>query len=94
MVEKSLDRFASRIARFDVCVCDVNGAKSGGDDKRCKMEAHLSGRQPLAVRADAATLDRAISDAIHKMKTRIERDEARMQPVAVNLRPCCSCGEG
>lgn len=72
--EKSLDRFASPVTRIDVHVGDANGARCGADDKPGTMEAHPSGRKPVAVRADTTTLDGAIRDAIHKIKTYMKRD--------------------
>ena len=49
MVQSALSRFGKRITRVEVHQSDENGDKSGRGDKRCVMEARLTGRQPIAV---------------------------------------------
>lgn len=75
----SLNWFSGRITRVDVHVRDENGDKGGGDDKRCVMEAHLRGRQPVAVTHHAATLDDAVHGAAAKLKTFIESVVGRLR---------------
>lgn len=72
LVESTLDRFAKRITRVEVHLTDQNsGIKSGANDKRCVMEARLSGRQPLSVTASADSVDRALDGAISKLERKI-----------------------
>ena len=66
-VETSLSRFADRITRVEVFLGDENGPKHGANDKRCLMEARVSGRQPIAVTCHADTLDAAIEGAAEKL---------------------------
>ena len=62
-VHTTLDRFGEQITRVEVHLSDENGAKSGGDDKRCRMEARCAGRQPVAVSHDGSTLQNAYDGA-------------------------------
>lgn len=68
-------RYMGRIARLDIYIEDVNGAKKGENDQRCLMEAHIAGlrsvvadargQDPYAVVSDAAAaLERAIEHRI------------------------------
>ncbi len=66
-VRAALHRYADQLTRVEVHFSDENGAKSGGEDKRCLMEAHPAGRQPVTVSHDAATLQRAFDGAGKKM---------------------------
>ena len=67
-VRTALERFASRVTRVEVHLTDMNGRnKSGGDDKRCTMEARIAGRQPLSVSHDAPAVALAIDGATTKM---------------------------
>lgn len=69
LVQDSLDRFARRITRVEVHLMDQNSsAKGGSNDKRCSMEARVSGRDPVNVTADAPTVDQAINNAINKLE--------------------------
>ncbi|MCH9674662.1 MAG: HPF/RaiA family ribosome-associated protein [Gammaproteobacteria bacterium] len=80
-VEKTLSRFSARITRVEVHVSDLNGHKSGHDDKHCMIETRLEGREPTAVTHRAATLEKAIDGAAGKMKKSIqstlEREDRR-----------------
>ena len=71
-VESALSRFSKHITRVEVHFTDENAAKTGGNDKRCVMEARLEGRQPVAVTDNAATLDKALHGATHKLTSLIE----------------------
>lgn len=48
-VRAALSQFGDQITRVEVHLSDETGAKSGGADKRCLMEARPAGRQPVAV---------------------------------------------
>ncbi len=77
-VEGTLGRFADQITRVEVHLSDANAAKSGGDDKRCLMEARLAGRQPVAVSHEAATLEEAVDGAADKMKRSLDSTLGRL----------------
>ena len=79
MVESALDRFGDRITRVEVRLSDENGQKHGAEDKRCMIEAHLEGHQPLAVTHHAAALDQAVDGAAHKLVRLIEHTLGRQR---------------
>ena len=78
-VESALSRFSKHITRVEVHLTDENAAKSGVNDKRCLMEARIEGRQPLAVSDSAATVDKAIHGALHKLTSLIESTLGRAE---------------
>lgn len=86
LVQEALDRFARRITRVEVHLMDQNSsAKSGSKDKRCAMEARVSGRDPVNVTADAPTVDQALSGAIGKLEKSLTNlfdrlDQAKGRP--------------
>jgi ribosome-associated translation inhibitor RaiA len=66
-LRSTLDRFADRITRIEVHLSDTNSTKGGDDDKRCVMEARVSGRQPMSVTAQADNIEQAIDGATAKL---------------------------
>jgi hypothetical protein len=70
-------RFGNQLQRVEVYVQDLNGHK-GGIDKRCSIEAHLAGLQPIAVHENAGTVDRVVSGAVDKMLRALERKLDRL----------------
>jgi len=86
-VRTALDRFADRVTRVEVHLTDLNGHKSGGDDKRCMMEARIAGRQPLSVSHDAPAVALAIDGAVTKMSRALERVFAKLDAVRRHAAP-------
>lgn len=78
VVEGALHRFAHQITRVEVHLGDENGDKSGGDDKRCMMEARLAGRQPTAVTHHAPSVHQAIDGAAEKLERALEHALGRL----------------
>jgi len=80
-ISSSLERFTDRITRAEVHLSDVNGERFGTADKRCLLEVRLSGLDPVAVTAEAATPELAASGAAQKMQrlltSTLGRSEAR-----------------
>lgn len=72
VVRRVLSRFGEQITRVEVHVSDVNGSKSGENDKRCLMEARLAGRQPIAVTELASSVHQALDGAAHKLKRSVD----------------------
>jgi ribosome-associated translation inhibitor RaiA len=56
-----LARFRDQVTRIEVHLSDASAARIGAADKRCKLEARIAGRQPVAVSHDAAK----VADALH-----------------------------
>ncbi len=66
-VEHALERFEEHTTRVEVHLSDENGDKSGQQDQRCRLEARLEGRQPVAVTDHAATQEQAVHGAAQKL---------------------------
>lgn len=63
-LEDALSRFSNRITRIEVHLSDENSSqKPGSSDKRCVLEARLTGMQPVKVSADGSNHEQALGDA-------------------------------
>lgn len=78
VVTAAISRFAEQITRVEVHLSDNNSQKSVDGDNRCLMEARVTGYQPIAVSAHAATLHQAISGAADKLKRAIDSALGRL----------------
>jgi ribosome-associated translation inhibitor RaiA len=68
-VEDVLGRFSDHITSVQVHLSDENGDKNnGGNDKRCLMEAHRAGRNPVIASHHAGTIEEALHGAGEKLK--------------------------
>ncbi|TVR38316.1 MAG: hypothetical protein EA392_10405 [Cryomorphaceae bacterium] len=80
-VENGLRRYSDRITRVEVHLSDENAERgtSAEGDKRCLLEARISGMQPIAVTENAAHVEQALNGAIDKALRTIGRtiDKAR-----------------
>ncbi len=73
-IEETLRRFEERITRVEVHFADENSSsKSSDDDKRCVLEARLTGMQPISVTAHASSVRFALDNALDKMKSTLTR---------------------
>jgi ribosome-associated translation inhibitor RaiA len=95
-LNESLDRFRQDITRVEVQLRDTNSSKSGAEDKRCTLEARVTGRDPVAVTHHAPSQDEAFRGATQKLIHHLEkvlgkldrhqhrdRDTIRKDPTAV-----------
>jgi len=78
----TIGRFSDRITQVEVHVQDTNARKGGDRDKRCAMEARVSGLRPIAVTHLAPQLVEAIEGAAHKLEHVLERALARIDETA------------
>lgn len=78
VVEHALSRFGAQVTRVEVHLSDQNGNKPGEDDKRCVMEARLTGRPPSAVTHDAASVHQAIDGAATKLRRVLDSTLAKL----------------
>lgn len=79
-VEAAVGRFGDRITRVEAHLSDQNSShKSGADDKRCLLEARLSGLQPIVVSHEAETLELAVTQAADKLERLIESTLGRLK---------------
>src|SRR4051794_13449349 len=80
LVASAVERFADRVSRVQVHLGDENSSsKGGGNDKRCMIEARVDGRPPIAVTAQAATLDLAMDGAAEKIQRSLTKDMERLR---------------
>lgn len=77
-----LGRFGDSITRIEVHLSDVNGARIGGQDKRCKVEARLAGRQPVVVSHDAGKVADALFGAVDKLQRLLDTALGRARDAA------------
>jgi hypothetical protein len=68
IVTGALSRFMPRVTRIDVHLSDANADKKGDNDKRCQIEVRPASRQPVSATATAATIEKALTTAVGKMK--------------------------
>ncbi len=87
IVHDAMDRFGERVTRVEVHLNDVNGAKLGDRDKRCMMEARLSGLKPIAVSHQAPTLLEAIDAAADKLQRAVDRVIGKLRATEVRGAP-------
>jgi len=67
VVEGAMAHFAGSVTRVEVHLSDENAGKGGAGVLRCKLEARLNGRAPVAVSNDASGMDAAVSGAVRKL---------------------------
>lgn len=75
IIKEELSRFSNDITRIEVHLSDENGAKEGVNDKRCMLEARLKSKQPIAVTSHANTIERAVNDALDKLKIILDKNK-------------------
>lgn len=70
-VSSGLKHFVENITRIEVHLSDQNGDKGGQDDIQCKIEARLEGIQPVIVNSKNESKEKALGEAIDKMKAKL-----------------------
>ena len=78
-LNEALARFRQEITRVEVQFTDENRAKGGADDKRCMLEARLTGHDPVAVNNYAPTQDEAIRGATIKLLRALEHTLGKLE---------------
>jgi ribosome-associated translation inhibitor RaiA len=79
VIERALKRFARRITRVEVQLTDESSSKkSGGNDKRCVMEARLGGLQPITVSDESPSVRQALGGAADKLEKALTRSLGRL----------------
>lgn len=68
-ITNAVEHYQQHITRVDAHITDENsGEKGGPDDKRCLLEARLSGYPPVVVSDQAATVELAVVGAAEKLE--------------------------
>lgn len=78
-INETLGHFDEFVTRIEVHLSDQNSHKSGTNDIQCTMEARIEGEAPIAVTAKAGDNDKAIHDAIAKMKAALSTKIGKMR---------------
>ena len=78
-VREKLKRFEKRLTHVEVHVADANGAKGGDGDKRVSLEARANGHAPVAVHAEAARIDTAVTAAADKALRALDHALGKLQ---------------
>lgn len=73
-VHDKLQRYEEHLTRIEIHLSDENALKSGAQDKRCKMEARMKGRDPVTVSSDASDMQQAIDGAMNKLTSVLDRN--------------------
>ena len=68
VIRKSLQPYRHQIMRASVHLSDVNASRADKNDKRCVVEFHISGVQPMAVQAESDTVHRVLDKAAKKLR--------------------------
>lgn len=68
MIKSDLGRFEDRITRVEVHLSDQNAGKFGSDDKRCKLEVRLAGRDPVIATQNHQSVMQAVTGAVDSVK--------------------------
>ena len=74
-----LARFQETLTRLEVFLTDLDGGKSGVNDKRCRLEARLAGRLPVSVTADADKMAGAVTAAVEKLTRLLDTELGRVK---------------
>jgi len=67
-----LKRFSEYISEIELHITDENGIKTGSNDIKSVLEAHLKGMKSVVVTEKADTLDQSVNAAIDKIKDSLE----------------------
>ena len=86
LVRDTLDRYSDRITTVEVHLNDLNSNKHGAADKRCLMEARVSGVGPISANHEADSLDLAIDGAMDKLERAIEHKLGKIAMTASGRR--------
>lgn len=80
LLETALKRFEDKITHLEVQLGDENSSsKTGGDDKRCMLEARVSGLKNVAVVSHADSIEKAVNLAIPKLKSALDHAIGKVQ---------------
>lgn len=79
LINDELSRFSEHITRIEIHLADESSHKRGESNTRCMLEARLESRQPIAVTSRANTVEKAVNDALAKLKASIEKIYGRLK---------------
>lgn len=78
IVRARLSRVEDRLTRVEVHVGDVNGPRSGANDKRAMVELRPAGLAPISGGAQASSIEAAVASATDKALAAFDRQIGKM----------------
>ena len=78
-INHGLKHFADKITRIEVHLSDQNADKTGPEDIQCKIEARVEGMQPIMVVSINDSKEKAVDDAVDKMKATLSTVFGKMK---------------
>jgi ribosome-associated translation inhibitor RaiA len=73
LVTDELSVHKEHLRRVEIYLKDENAGKQAADDKRCLMEAHYAGADPVVATANADNYELAIEGALEKLKSNLNK---------------------
>jgi ribosome-associated translation inhibitor RaiA len=78
-VENALEKYGEQIRNAEIHLEDENSHKGGKLDKRCMIEVHAAGLEPVVVKDYAPTIQEAAAGAIEKLQSALESRIGKMK---------------
>jgi uncharacterized protein (UPF0335 family) len=79
IIRNGLKHYVDKITRIEVHLSDQNAEKGGIDDIQCKIEARVEGMKPVMVVSKSGSKEKALDDAIYKMKATLDTIIGKMK---------------
>lgn len=80
VIRDAVDHYKGQVTHVEAHLGDMNsGEKSGPDDKRCLLEARVTGLKNIAVKHQAESLHMAIEGAADKLTRALESALGKQQ---------------
>ena len=79
IIRNGLKHYVDKITRIEVHLSDQNAEKVGIDDIQCKIEARVEGMKPVMVVSKSGSKEKALDDAIYKMKATLDTIIGKMK---------------
>ncbi|OYX24174.1 MAG: ribosomal subunit interface protein [Algoriphagus sp. 32-45-6] len=70
-ISSGLKHYVGHITRVEVHLSDQNADKGGADDIQCKIETRLEGMKPVMVTGKSSSKEKALDEALDKMKAKL-----------------------
>ena len=88
-LEHLLGRFRDHLGRVDARLSQLTGSPAGTDESRCRLEAWIEGRDPVAVSHQAAQPQQAVRGAADKLARLLDSTLERLHgyPRGAGLAP-------
>lgn len=77
VLNQELKHLSDRVTRIEVHLNDENSSKSGDADKRCQLEARISGMQPVSVEHRAESIDLALNGAAEQLARALKSTQGK-----------------